>query len=78
MTLIHVECYAGYRGDQRPMKFKLGGNTLEVKEVEDQWYSPDAMYFKVRSSDGNIYILKHDQSRNRWTLDGFRAGSQEG
>ena len=78
MTLIHVECYAGYRGDQRPTKFRLGGNTLEVKEVEDQWYSPDAMYFKVRSSDGNIYILKHDQSSNRWTLDGFRAGSQEG
>jgi len=75
VTLIHVEAYAGYRSDQRPVKFRLGDNMLEVKEIEDQWYSPDAMHFRVRASDGNVYILKHDESLDQWTIDGFRAGS---
>jgi hypothetical protein len=73
MTLIHVEAYSGYRGNQRPVKFRLGENILEVVEIEDQWYSPEAIYFKVRGQDGNIYILKHDENNDRWTLDGFRS-----
>jgi hypothetical protein len=75
MTLIHVESYSGYRRDQRPLRFRLGENLLEVEEIEDQWYSPEAMYFKVRANDRNIYILKHDESPDQWTLDGFRSGS---
>jgi hypothetical protein len=67
-----VQCYAGHRGDQRPLRFTLGEQTLEVEEVEDQWYSPSAMYFRVRASDGNIYVLRHDETGDTWSLDAFR------
>jgi len=74
MSRIRVQCHAGFRGDQRPLQFSLGEQTLKVEHVEDQWYSPSAMYFRVRAADGNLYVLRHDEVDDTWTLDGFRAG----
>jgi hypothetical protein len=74
MSEIQVECYSGFRADQRPVRFRLGGRTFEVSQIDDQWYSPSAMYFRVRASDGNVYVLRHDELRDIWTLDAFRAG----
>ena len=72
MSDIKVECYAGYRPDERPLRFTLGEQVLEVREVEDRWYSPSSRHFKVRASDGNVYILRHDEEQDRWSLDAFR------
>ena len=71
--LIHVESYSGYRADQRPLRFIMGERTYEVVELEDRWYSPDAMYFRVVTSDGNRYVLCHDEKAGVWKLEGFRA-----
>jgi hypothetical protein len=73
MAEIKVECYSGYRADQRPLQFTLGGKVLMVKEVEDQWYSPAAMYFRVCADDDNLYILRHDETTDRWSLHAFRV-----
>jgi hypothetical protein len=73
MDLLKVECYAGYRGDQRPLRFTLGERTYEILEVEDQWYSPGASFFRVRADDGNLYILRRDEIQDQWTLAGFRT-----
>lgn len=70
---IRVECYAGYRAEQRPLRFVLRGRTFEVAQVDDQWYSPDARYFRVRAHDGHFYVLRHDEVADGWTLDAFRA-----
>ena len=70
---IRVECYAGYRADERPVRFALGDRTCSVEEVEDRWYGPEARFFRVRADDGNVYILRHDEAEDRWTLEGFRA-----
>jgi len=70
---IAVECYAGYRADQRPLRFRLGEQSLEVVNVEDQWYSPHAVYFRVVAGDGNTYILCHDEQNDTWTLEAFRS-----
>jgi hypothetical protein len=73
MLEIRVECYAGYRADERPLNFTLCGRRFEVAEVEDRWYSPDAVYFRVRATDGDFYVLKHDEVTDAWTLDAYRA-----
>ncbi len=73
MRTVVVECYAGYRGDERPVRFVLGGQAYEIDEVDDRWYSPEATYFRVVANDGNIYVLRHDEHLNEWTLEGFRA-----
>jgi len=72
MSNIKVECYAGYKSDQRPQRFTMGDQQLEVREVEDQWYGPSCQYFRVRACDGNIYVLRHDEEADCWSLDAYR------
>jgi hypothetical protein len=73
MQEIHVECYSGHRADERPVRFTLGSHSLEIISVDDQWYSPDATFFRVQVSDGNKYVLRHSIDPDRWTLEAFRA-----
>jgi hypothetical protein len=43
-----------------------------VDEVLDQWYGPDDAFFKVRTDDGNLYILRRSVSGDEWTLESCR------
>ena len=73
---LHVECYAGYKADERPLRFRAlaaGSPSHEVIEVLDQWYGVGYRSFKVRADDGNLYIVRHDESTDTWTLDAFRS-----
>jgi hypothetical protein len=73
---LKVECYSGYRADERPLRFSFPGRTgtprYEVTKVLDQWYGVGYQCFKVRADDGNIYILRHQEMEDRWLLDSFR------
>jgi hypothetical protein len=72
---LHVECYAGYKSDERPIRFRSyrqHARTFEVKEILDQWYGPGSRCFKVRADDGHLYVLRHDESEDQWTLNSFR------
>jgi hypothetical protein len=75
---IQVECYSGYKADERPIKFWMGDNVLFVEFIEDQWYGPDDHYFRVRADDGNIYVLGHDEKNNQWSLQSFRSQTSPG
>jgi hypothetical protein len=33
---LRVECYAGYKGDERPVRIQLAESLLDVIEVEDR------------------------------------------
>jgi hypothetical protein len=76
MKEIRVECYAGYKSDERPLRFAIRDRSFDVREIDDQWYSPGATYFRVVADDGNFYLLRHDERQNTWTLDGFRAARE--
>ena len=65
---VHVDCYAGYRGEQAPRHLRLGSRTVAIAAIIDQWLAPDHRYFKVRGDDGGIYILRHDPFAARWEL----------
>ena len=34
----------------------------------DRWLAPEHRYFKCRSSDGGIYILRHGVESGGWEL----------
>ncbi len=70
-----VECYSGYRADERPMRLSLNEVTLEVTEVEDRWYSPGETLFRVRVANGDRYVLRHVEAQDTWTIEGFRRAS---
>ena len=71
--LLQVECYAGYKGDERPARVMVGGQLTEVTEVEDRWYSPGSTYFRVLLVTGERYVLRHDDAQDLWSLEAFRA-----
>ena len=69
---MRVECYAGRKADERPLRFSLDGHDYLVEEILDQWYGPSHTFFKLRANDGNLYILGHREEGDEWTLESFR------
>jgi hypothetical protein len=65
---VDVECYAGYRGEETPRRFCLGGSAIEVIDVIDRWLAPDHRYFKVQDGRGDLSILRNDVASGGWEL----------
>jgi len=76
---LNVECYAGRKADERPIRFRLKGRQYLVETVLDQWYNPGSILYKVRADDGNLYILRQQTSTpdGMWDLVSFRQTRQE-
>jgi hypothetical protein len=73
--VLRVECYAGFKADERPLRLHLGDHTLEVAAVEDRWYSPGETFFRVRTTDGDRYVLRHTEAQDVWALAAYRSGN---
>jgi len=71
---LEVECYAGRKADERPVRFRLEGRQYAVDAVLDLWYDPENIFYKVRADDGNLYILRQRTSSpdGEWDLVSFR------
>jgi hypothetical protein len=71
---VQVECYAGRKADERPVRFRLDRHEYMVEEVLDQWYGPEHLFFKVRADDDKVYILRRQTSvpDGEWDLVSFR------
>src|SRR5512138_1559687 len=75
LTPIQVQCYAGAKADETPIRFVWEQQTITVGEVLDRWHQvestpewPRADYFKVQSTDNKMYLLKHDLESDQWFL----------
>jgi hypothetical protein len=71
--IVRVETYSGFKADERPLRLHLSDRTLEITALEDRWYSPGETYFRVLTSDGDRYVLRHTEAQDVWTLTAFRA-----
>jgi hypothetical protein len=71
--IVSVECYSGYKADERPLRLILSGEAREVVAIEDRWYSPGATYFRVVVDGGDHYLLRHEEGQDVWSLAGYRA-----
>ena len=71
--IVRVECYAGFKADERPVRLQIAGEMVEVAEVEDRWYSPGATFFRVRLITGERYVLRREDAQDLWTLQAFRS-----
>ena len=67
---VSVECRDGL-----PIRFQLGQQVRVVEELLDRWYGTRDAYFKVRAYDGDLYILRKDEStpEEAWGLESFTA-----
>jgi len=65
---IHVTAYSGYKANERPRDFTVDEGLCEIAAVEDRRYEPDAMYFRVRTTEGKRFILRYIDSEDELTL----------
>jgi hypothetical protein len=73
--IVGVECYAGYKADERPVRVLLDRQTVEIAVVEDRWYSPGSTYFRIQLRNGERYVLRRQEAQDVWTIEAFRAAS---
>jgi hypothetical protein len=73
---LRVECYAGHKADQRPIKFWLDDALRFVESIDDQWYGPEASYFRLQADDGNSYVLSYKDNSDAWALESFRPADR--
>ena len=68
------------RRDERPLRFRIDGREYAVEALLDRWYEPDAVFYKLRANDGNLYILRQQTSTPEgvWELISFRRPSEAG
>ena len=68
-----MECYAGRKGEERPVRFWVDDHLRVVSEIVEQWYGPDHAFFRVCADDGIVYLLRHDTSvaDGEWSLVAF-------
>ncbi len=74
-TEIKVECYSGFKVNERPVAFTYQGQRREIVEIVDRWYEGDldssrpiVNYFKVKAADGNVYFLRYHSELDAWWL----------
>jgi hypothetical protein len=44
--------------------------------VLDQWYEPSGTYFKVKTDEGKVYLLRYDGEGDEWTLQSGFDGDE--
>lgn len=81
---FRVECYAGLRadtlrrgeaadgGEESPRALIIGERRIDVVEILDRWLAPDHRYFKLKGSDGDVYIVRYDPAADAWELTLFQ------
>ena len=72
---IQVLSYSGWAPDERPREFIVDEDCFRVIAVEDQWRTPEGTFFKVRTP-GKQFILRHDESNDKWTLENELDGPE--
>jgi hypothetical protein len=71
----HVECYHGYKGDEKPLSFIYQNRQWQIIDIIDRWYEggmdyrqPIKNYFKVVSKEGKIFLLCFNPKLNSWSV----------
>ena len=72
---VQVDCYSGYKANERPTAFTYQGHRLEISEIIDRWYEggvkpdqPVIDYFKVRTSEGQVFLLRYLSLFDAWSV----------
>ena len=63
-----VECHSGFTYADKPIALTWEGRRLEIIEITAQWHSPEARYFRVRTSDGQEFELSCRETDNEWQI----------
>ncbi|MFZ5453133.1 MAG: hypothetical protein ACOZF2_14845 [Thermodesulfobacteriota bacterium] len=72
-----VSTYSGHRLHERPVSFTWKEQRLEVREVLEQGYEPESLFFKVRATDGGVYGLRYQWGTDSWEVWDWASRRQD-
>lgn len=75
---VQVETYVDEGSAEKLRRFRLDSRVVEVAENIDEWYGADYRYVKIKGSDGNVYILRHNEIRAEWGLTMYQHSQSQG
>ena len=64
-----VECYSGYRLNERPLRLHLPQGTVVVSKVLRRWYTEEHSCFLVLGEDGQTYSIRWSEELDLWELE---------
>ena len=73
---IVIIAYAGYRGEESPRAFILGGKRIGVRKIIARWVEEDAVSkrrfrcFRVKGDDFGIHLIRYDEVNGVWIYSG--------
>jgi hypothetical protein len=72
---IQVECYSGYKANERPVAFTYQGRRWKITDIVDRWYEggmestlPEINYFKVKTTEGYVFLLRYLSLFDAWSI----------
>ncbi len=74
---LQVESHAASNGDEVPRRLRFGARSVDV-ELIDRWEGPAYRYFKLRGSDGGVYIVRHEPTADVWALIIYDSDALDG
>ncbi len=74
---VRVETYVEQDGVEKVRRIRFDSRQIEIAENIDQWHGVDYRYFKVRGSDGNLYMLRHNETCADWELTMYEHANTE-
>ena len=75
---VRVETYVEQDGVEKVRRIRFDSRQIEIAENIDQWHGVDYRYFKVRGSDGNLYMLRHNEIRGDWEVTMYQRAPLQG
>jgi len=65
---FQVSCYAGYKGEERPLSFDFAGKKIHIKKVLRQWRDEEHDYFKIVSTERDKFLLSYSRYKHIWEI----------
>jgi hypothetical protein len=66
---VRVSAYAGYKGEERPLKINIQGKWHDVLEVSRAWLEPGKRFFDLKLSHSTDRIrVYYDEKGEDWFL----------
>jgi hypothetical protein len=72
---VNVTTRDAYKPAQEPVSFEWKGKRHRIVEILDQWYEGHMdstrlplRYFKVKTYEGLVFILRHHEFFGAWSL----------
>jgi len=72
---IHVDAYSGFKSNERPRQFRVDEDVFPIEFVEDQWRTPAGEFFRVRTTNGQRFVLRYFEPDDRWELQSNLDGA---